>query len=79
MWGQCAQSMKNELQAMADCDTMKTEENPVQLTKNIEGVTHNFRDQRHTTGSMWCDNKQLCNCIQKENEDVTKQKSSGSN
>ena len=72
LWGQCTQSMKNELQAVADCDQMKRHENPMQPIKNIKGVTHDFRAQRHTTGSVWCAHKQLHNCIQKDDEDIKK-------
>ena len=57
--------MKNELQAMNDHQTMKNEEDPIKLINNVKGVAHNFGDQRHTTGSVWCAHKQLCDCIQK--------------
>ena len=40
------------------------------LIKNIKGVTHNFRDQKYSIGSMWHAYKQVFQCIQKEDEDI---------
>ena len=70
LWGQCTQMMKNELQATSDCENMRDNEDPISLIKNIKGVTHNFRDQKCGTGSMWHAYKQLHQCIQKEDEDI---------
>ena len=51
---------------------MSEDEDPVKLIARIEGVTHNFRDQQCTTGSMWHENEQLHNCVQKDDEDIKK-------
>ena len=69
-WGQCAQMMKNELEAATDCGTVCTAEDPIALIKNIEGVTHNFKDQKCATGGMWHACKQPFSCTQKEEEDT---------
>ena len=53
MWGQCTQMMKNELEAASNHATMCDNKDPIALIKNIKGMTHNFRDQKHGTGSVW--------------------------
>ena len=49
---------------------MSAEEDPMAPIKNIEGVMHNFRDQRCATGSSWHAHKQLFSCVQCEDEDI---------
>ena len=68
--GQCAQMMKNELEATTNCAVMSTAEDPIALIKNIKGVTHNFGDQRCATESLRHAHKQLFSCIQHEDEDI---------
>ena len=70
MWGQCTQMMKNESEASTDHNTMHDEEDLMALIKNIEGVTHNFKDQKHGTGSLWHVHKQSFSCEQKEDKDT---------
>ena len=70
IWGQCTQRMKNELEATVNHAKMSVEEDPTALIKNIKGVTHNFRDQRHVNGSLWHAHKQSFSCVQREDEDI---------
>ena len=70
VWGQCTQMMKNELETCTNYRTMHEQEDPIALIKNIKGVTHNFKDQKYSTGSMWHAYKQLYSIIQKEDEDI---------
>ena len=70
LWGQCTQMMKNELEACTDFQNMRDNEDPIALIKNVKGVTHDFKDQKYSTGSMWHAHKQLHSCIQKEDEDT---------
>ena len=61
---------ENELEATTNCAKMSGEEDPIASIKNIKGVTHNFRDQRHATGSSWHACKQLFSCVQHKDKDI---------
>ena len=62
--------MKNELQAVDEFEDMDDDQDPIILIKNIKKITNNFRDRKYVFGSMWYAQKQLYNCIQKEDEDI---------
>ena len=62
--------MKNELKATDNWSTMKTNEDPVETIKAIKAVTHSFCGQKCECGSVWHTNKRLCECKQREDEDV---------
>ena len=72
LWGQCTQIMKNELQAVDEFEEMDDDQDPISLIKNIKKITNSFRDRKYVFGSMWYAQKQLYNCIQKEDEDIKK-------
>ena len=72
LWGQCTQIMKNELQAVENFKEMDKEQDAMASMRNIKKLTNDFRDRRHVFGGMWHAQKQLCNCAQKEDEDIKK-------
>ena len=72
LWGQCTQIVQNEPQAVENFEEMDEEHDPMTSMKNIKKLTNDFRDKRHVFGSMWHAQKQLCNCTQKEDEDIEK-------
>ena len=69
-WGQCTKPMQQELKACANFEDVEKEENPIELSKSTNNVSHSFRDHKCAPGSAWQAMKSLFNCTQKEDEDI---------
>ena len=64
LWVKCTSIVKNELEALNDCDDMKSKEDPMSIEVSLA------ISETKTCNGVWCANKQLHNCIQKEDEDI---------
>ena len=69
-WGQCTKPMQQESKACTDFEEVEKEENPIELLKLTNDVSHSFGDHKCAPGSAWQAMKSLFNCTQKEDEDI---------